>query len=72
MNFSSISNFGFVSKVIEKVVANQAISYIEDNNLYECFQSAYRKYRRAETALIKVDNDFAAAIDKDNRLFSLY
>ena len=65
-NFNSISNFGFLSKVlIEKVVANQTISYIEDNNLYECFKSAYRKYRRSETALIKDHNDFAAAIDKE-------
>ena len=35
--------------------------------------SAYRKYRSTETALIKVHNDFAAAIDiRDNRLFSFY
>ena len=57
-------NLIFLSKVIEKVVANQLITYLDENSLYDQFQSAYRKRHSTETALIKVHNDIALAIDK--------
>ena len=64
MNFRPISNLPFLSKVIEKVIAAQLTSYVEDNNLCELFQSAYRRNHSTETALIRVHNDIAMAIDK--------
>ena len=64
MNFRSISNLPFVSKVIEKVTAAQLTSYVEDNNLCELFQSVFRRNHSTETALIRVNNEIAMAIDK--------
>ena len=62
-SYRPISNLSFLSKVIEKVVALQLTSYLEDNHLYEPLQSAYKKFHSTETALIKVHNDIATAID---------
>ena len=66
MNFRPISNLPFLSKVIEKVIAAQLTSYVEDNNLCELFQSAYRGNHSTETTLIRVHNDIVMAIDKGN------
>ena len=52
-----------MSKVIEKVVAFQLTSYLENNYLYEPLQSAYKQFHSTETALIKVHNDIVTAID---------
>ena len=52
-----------MSKLIEKVVAIQLSNYLQDNHLHETLQSAYKKFRSTETALIKVHNDIATAID---------
>ena len=40
-NYRPISNLTFISKAIERSVANQLITYINKNNLNETFQSAY-------------------------------
>ena len=62
-NYRPISNLAFISKAIEKSVANQLITYINKNNLNATFQSAYKQYHSAETALIRVNNDILTAID---------
>ena len=62
-NYSPISNLTFISKAIEKSVANQLITYINKNNLNATFQSAYKQYHSAETPLIHVHNDILTAID---------
>ena len=62
-NYRPVSNLSFLSKVIEKAVALQLISYLEDNHPYELLQSAYKKSHSTETALIKVHNDIVTAMD---------
>ena len=42
-NYRPISNLRFVSKATEKVVASRLTDHLEDNNLLEIFQSAYKK-----------------------------
>ena len=39
-----VSNLTFISTAIQKSVANQLISYINNNKLYDTFQSAYKRY----------------------------
>ena len=62
-NYRPVSNLSFISKAIEKLVANQLISYINEYELNETFQSAYKQYHSTETALIRVHNDILSAID---------
>ena len=52
-----------VSKIIEKVVAVRLNRYLEENNLTEPLQSAYKQYHSCETALVRVQNDILLSID---------
>ena len=63
-NFRPVSNLPFISKLIEKSVAVQVVQYIDDNNLNEKFQSAYKKLHGTETALLKVHDDILRAVDR--------
>ena len=63
-NYTPVGNLPFVSKIIEKTVANILEKHIGDNNLYYKNQCAYRMYHSTETALVKIQVDIMAAIDK--------
>ena len=62
-NHRPVSNLPFVTKVLERAVAKQLQNYLTVNNLHEPQQSAYRKHRSTETALLCVQNDIVQAID---------
>ena len=63
-NFRPVSNLSFVSKVIEKVVASRIKEHLENNNLMEEYQSAYRQFHSTETALLKVQDDILKALNQ--------
>ena len=66
-NYRPISNFPFISKLCEKVVAMQLTDHSLRNNLMEPFQSAYRTNHNVETALLRVCNDISLyGSKKDN------
>ena len=58
-----MSNLAFLSKIIEKVVAQQMTSYLNENNLDELLQSSYKKGHSVETALLKVQSDIMLTTD---------
>ena len=66
-NFRPISNLPFLSKLIEKIVADQLISHMNENNLCEIMLSSYKKLHSTETALNCVLDDILRGID-DRRL----
>src|SRR5664279_4624325 len=53
-SYRPVSNLSFMSKLVERVVANQLNEYLSANNLLPRFQSAYRKGHSTETALLRV------------------
>ena len=59
-----MSNLAFLGKVIERCAAKQIIQHIENNDLMEPHQSAYRKHHSTETCLLKIKSDILEAMDK--------
>jgi hypothetical protein len=68
-NYRPVSNIGFIGKVIEKAVMIQVNDHIQDNDLDEVYQSAYKVKHSTETALLKVTNDVAMALDDNKAVF---
>ena len=68
-NYRPVSNLSFLSKIIEKVISTQLVTYIVDNGLTDDFQSAYKCGHSTETALLRVYNDIVVTIGKGNGNF---
>ena len=63
-NDRPVSNLTFISKILEKIVANRPHAHIQNNHLSNPLQSAYRKHNSTESALLKVHNDIIISMDK--------
>ena len=60
-SFRPVSNLTFMSKVVERAVAEQLNSCLTDNKLLPSCQSAYRRHHSTETALLHVWSDVLTA-----------
>ncbi len=68
-HYRPVSNLSFLSKVIEKAVSLQISDHLSSNNLYEPYQSAYRRFHGTETALLHVQNDILRSVDNKMCVF---
>ena len=66
---SDLSAMSFTAKVIEKCAANQFIDHLNNNDLMDPYQSAYRAKHSTETALLKVQSDILFEIDTKRIVF---
>ena len=72
-NYRPVSNLPFLSKILEKAVAEQLVAHLDANNLQVKFQSAYRCAHSTETALLRVLNDLLSIVDSgDSALLVLH
>ena len=62
-SYRPISNLTFVSKVIERIVADQIKAFLAESDLMPPLQSAYRPGHSTETATMKVISDILDAVD---------
>ena len=63
-SYRPVSNLSFISKILEKIVANRLQADIKNNHVCNPLQSAYRKQHSTESALLKVHNDIIISMDK--------
>ena len=62
-NYRPVSNLGYISKLVECVVAVQLVTHIERHGMMEDHQSAYHSSHSMETALLKVKTDVIQALE---------
>ena len=53
-----------MSKLIKNLVVNRLNKYMNEHDLNEIFQSAYRKNHGTETALVKIHDDILRSLDR--------
>lgn len=63
-NLIPVSNLQFISKFVEKVVANQVLQHCNQHCPLLVFQSSYRQYYSTETALLKIHSEIMQSIDE--------
>ena len=63
-NYRPVSNLGYVSKLMEHIVATQLVNHIDRHGLMEAHQLAYHPFHSTETALLKVKSDVISALEK--------
>ena len=62
-NYRPVSNIPFLSKVIERVVAQQLNSHLTRNGLHDDLQSAYKTGTSTETAILRIKTDIETVLD---------
>ena len=62
-NYRPVSNLPQLSKVIEKVILQSLTRHIEDESMFDPYQSAYRANHSTETALLFVVNQIKMVFD---------
>ena len=62
-SYRPVSNLPYLGKLIEKIAVKQIDNHLEQNDLLEPLQSAYRANHSTETALLKITGDILQFID---------
>ena len=65
-SYRPITKLSVLSKLLERLVAQQLTEYLTENGLLPELQSAYRVHHSTETAMLKVMGDILLALDSGN------
>lgn len=55
-----------LSKVLEKVITDQLVAYLNKHNIWALKQSGFRKGFRCTTAFLNIINDIICEFDRGN------
>jgi hypothetical protein len=62
-NYRPISILPAISKILERAIKEQFTQFSEDHQLFNTFQSGYRKFHSTRTALLHMSSSWAEAVD---------
>ncbi len=62
-HYRPVSNLTYLSKVMERTVVRRLRDHLEESNLHEVMQSAYKRGHSTESALLRVQNDLLMSVD---------
>lgn len=71
-NYRPVSILPLFSKILERVIYNRLIEFVNKNNLLYKFQFGFRKNHSANMALITLIDKIASAIDKGDIVVGLF
>ena len=63
-NYRPISNLSYISKLVERVVAQRFTRHVSVHNLFPPQQSADRPFHSTEAAVLAVHNSLVRAVDE--------
>ena len=63
-NYRPMSKLPYLSKLLERVVADELIEHLDRHSRLDRFQSAYRVRYSTETAVLRVLNDIICSADR--------
>ena len=64
LNYRPISNLTYISKLVERMVNQQMVAYLDENKLLPKPQSGFRARHSTETALLRVLSDILLSADQ--------
>ena len=64
-NYRPVSNIPLLSKLLEKMAVKRLVEHLNQNELHEKHQSAYKSLHSTETTLLHVHNDITWALDNN-------
>ena len=71
-NYRPISLTSIICKIMEKIVRDAIMTYMEENKLFTVHQHGFRKRHSCVTQLIEVLEDWSKEIDKSNSIDNIY
>lgn len=71
-HYKAIAILCHISKALEKLLVEQIVEYVERQNLFDPFQSAYRRSFSTQTALIRVMDDIKSAVGRKMIIISVF
>ena len=64
-NYRLISHLPLLSKILERIVSKQLIAHVNNNNLFDPFQSAFRKGHSTETAFLPITDTILSTLNSN-------
>ena len=70
-NYRPISKLPFISKILEKTVLSQLLSFLQLHSIFDIFQSGFKAFHSTESALLRVFNDVLLTTDRGDSVILL-
>ena len=64
-NYRPISHLPLLSTILERIVSKQLIAHVNKNNLFDPFQSAFRKGHSTETSFLRITDTILSTLNSN-------